>query len=80
MFESFHALVRVQVPHLKKKKKKKNTSEKLFLVVFFQIWDFVSGTCLKTLEGHKGTIWSLCMIGNGQFASGSSDEKIKVKK
>ncbi len=39
-----------------------------------KLWQLTSGRCLATLEGHAGTVHSLCLAGNGrQVLSASAD-------
>ena len=45
-----------------------------------KIWDaFLSGTCLRTLEGHLDGVWCLATLAGGQqLVSGSKDDYLKV--
>merc|ERR1712072_1434812 len=43
-----------------------------------KIWDTSSGTCIKTLKGHTGWVYSLCLLTDGTLASGSGDKNIKI--
>lgn len=37
------------------------------------VWDTIKGVCLRTLHGHRYSIWSLVALPGGLLASGSSD-------
>lgn len=37
------------------------------------VWDTIKGVCLRTLHGHRYSIWSLVVLPGGLLASGSSD-------
>jgi len=43
-----------------------------------KIWNYTNGNCLKTLNGHKGNIYSLIKINENQFLSGGADKSIKM--
>ncbi len=44
-----------------------------------KVWDCVSGTCLKTFEGHADEIYSVDVSPDGKYiASASNDETIKL--
>jgi len=42
------------------------------------ISNLVTGVCIKTLEGHRGGVNSVCALGLDQLASGSVDASIKI--
>jgi len=43
-----------------------------------KIWDVRSGKCLRTLEGHENTIWSMALTLDGKVITGSSDHTIRI--
>jgi WD40 repeat protein len=43
-----------------------------------KIWSIKACECIKTLEGHKGTIRSMVLLPNGNIASCSLDGEIKI--
>jgi len=44
-----------------------------------RLWDAVSGTCLKTLQGHTSWIRSVAFSPSGsQLASGSHDRTVRI--
>jgi WD40 repeat protein len=43
------------------------------------VWDLESGACLRTLEGHSSSVWSVIVTGDGRRAvSGSEDKTLRV--
>jgi WD40 repeat protein len=43
-----------------------------------EVWDLRSGRVLRTLKGHKSTIWSLLVLEDGRLASGGFDGEIRI--
>ena len=44
-----------------------------------RLWDAETGACLKTLEGHDSTVFSVRFSPNGRMVlSGSSDRKVRL--
>ena len=43
-----------------------------------KIWNFESGSCLLTLNGHRDFVTALHFLGNNKLASGSKDTTIKI--
>jgi WD40 repeat protein len=43
-----------------------------------KIWNTKTGQLIKTLEGHKDTVYCLLLLPNGQITSGSYDTTIKI--
>jgi len=42
-----------------------------------KLWDVGTGTCVKTLAGHRYAVYSVCEVG-GMLASGSDDTTVKL--
>ena len=43
------------------------------------MWHVETGECIKTFEGHNGSVWSVCFSSDGKkIASGSHDETVRV--
>jgi WD40 repeat protein len=43
-----------------------------------KVWNQTNGKLLKTLRGHKGKVYCVCSLPNGNLASGSLDETIRI--
>jgi WD40 repeat protein len=44
-----------------------------------KIWDASSGECLQTLEGHRGSVWSVAFShDSARLASASGDKTVKI--
>jgi len=43
-----------------------------------KIWNIETGTCIQTLDGHTGRVYSLCELSDGCLLSGSADKTIKI--
>jgi WD40 repeat protein len=44
-----------------------------------QLWEVLTGQCLKTLRGHTEKVWSVAFSRDGQtLVSGSQDETVKI--
>jgi WD40 repeat protein len=42
------------------------------------VWNVTSGTLLYTLSGHSDFVNSITLLDEGQIASGSSDNTLKI--
>ena len=42
------------------------------------IWDTETGALTETLTGHNGDVYALALLKNGNLASGSEDNSIKI--
>jgi WD40 repeat protein len=42
------------------------------------MWNMESGLCIKTLNGHEGSVLCLTIINNDKIVSGSDDCSIKI--
>jgi len=43
-----------------------------------KLWDISTMNCVRTLEGHINTVWSVAFNGAGMLASGSWDNTINL--
>lgn len=43
-----------------------------------KLWDIDTGECKRVLEGHKGNIMSLDVLGNGDLVSSAMDNTIRI--
>jgi WD40 repeat protein len=44
-----------------------------------RVWDLDTGACLRTLQGHTKTVWSVALHADGRRAvSGSDDNTVRV--
>jgi WD40 repeat protein len=44
-----------------------------------RVWDLDTGACLRTLQGHTGSVWSVALHADGRRAvTGSDDKTVRV--
>lgn len=42
------------------------------------MWDLATGVCVRTLNGHTSSVYSLALLPDGRLASASGDKTVKL--
>ena len=63
-----------EVMNLRKKLKNK----RLFLILLATNYTNPNLSCIQTLKGNEGCVWSIIQLNDGNIASCSTDETIKL--